>query len=95
MPVGGLGDALVGDGRAERLGLDDDQAHVVRDDVVELLGDPHALLRDRALGEQLALALEPLGALLERLDAFAPAARRTARCPALTAHVRPTAIRSS
>ena len=41
----------------ERLGLDDDQAHVVRDDVVELLGDPHALLRDRALGQQLALAL--------------------------------------
>ena len=45
------------DGRAERLRLDDDQAHVVRDDVVELLGDPHALLGDRALGEQLALAV--------------------------------------
>ena len=58
-----LGDALVGDGRAERLGLDDDQAHVVRDDVVQLLGDPHALLGDRALGQQLALAVEPLGAL--------------------------------
>ena len=59
----------LGDGGRERLGLDDDQAHVVRDDVVELLGDPHALLGDRALGEQLALALEALGALLKRLEA--------------------------
>jgi hypothetical protein len=68
-----LGDALAGHGRAERLRLDDDQAHVVRDDVMELLGDSHALLRDRALGEQLALAIQPLGALLERLEACASA----------------------
>ena len=79
----------------ERLRLDDDQAHVVRDDVVELLGDPHALLGDRALGEQLALAVEALGALLERLEARAAAAHEQARCRRLTAHVRPTAIRSS
>ena len=67
-PVGRRGDALVGDGRAERLGLDDDQADVVRDDVVELLRDPHALLGDRALGQQLALAVQPLGALVQRLE---------------------------
>ena len=71
---GGGRDALLGDGGGERLGPDDDHAHVVRDDVVQLLGDPHALLRDRALGQQLALALEPLGALAKHLDAFAPAA---------------------
>ena len=38
----------------------------MRDDVVQLLRDPHALLGDRALGEQLALAVEALGALLQR-----------------------------
>ena len=73
-PVGRLAHALVAGGRAERLRLDDDQADVVRDDVVELLRDPHALLGDRALGEQLALAVEPLGALAQRVDARAPAA---------------------
>ena len=35
------------------------------DDVVQLLRDPHALLGDRALGEQLALAVEQLGALAQ------------------------------
>jgi hypothetical protein len=73
-PRRGLGDALVGHGRAQRLRLDDDQAHVVRDDVVELLGDPHPLLRDRPLGEQLALAVQPLGALAQHVEALAPAA---------------------
>ena len=61
--VGGLADALVAHGRAERLGLDDHQADVVRDDVVELPGDAHALLGDRPVGEQRALAVEPLGVL--------------------------------
>ena len=79
-------DALVADGRAERLRLDDDQADVVRDDVVQLLRDPHALLGDRALGQQLALAIEPLGALAERLDARAPAAHEEPDAGA-TAHV--------
>jgi hypothetical protein len=64
----------VGDGRAERLGLDDDQADVVRDDVVELLGDAQPLLGDRALGQQLALAVQALGALAQRLEARAAAA---------------------
>jgi hypothetical protein len=73
-PVGGGRDALVGDGRAERLGLDDDQADVVRDDVVELLGDAQPLLGDRALGQQLALAVQVLGALAQRLEARAAAA---------------------
>ena len=65
-PVGGLAHALVAGGRAERLRLDDDQADVVGDDVVELLRDAHALLGDGALGEQLALALQALGALVQR-----------------------------
>ena len=73
-PRGGLGHAVVGDGRAERLRLDDDQADVVRDDVVELLRDAHALLGDGPLGQQLALAVEALGALAQRLHARAPAA---------------------
>ena len=73
-PPGGLGHAFVGDGRAERLRLDDDQADVVRDDIVELLRDAHALLGDRPLGQQLALAVEALGALAQRLHARAPAA---------------------
>ena len=54
--VGGGADALVAVGRAERLGLHDDEADVVGDHVVELLGDPDALLCDGALGEQLTLA---------------------------------------
>ena len=67
-----LGNALVGDRRAERLGLDDDEADVVRDDVVQLLRDPHALLGDRALGQQLALAVHPLGPLVQRVERGAP-----------------------
>ena len=63
----------------QRLRLDDDQADVVRDDVVELLGDPHALLGDGALGEQLALAIQALGALVERLEALRAGLRRRAR----------------
>ena len=34
------------------------------DDVVQLAGDAHALVADGLLGQQLALALQPLGALL-------------------------------
>ena len=71
-PVGRLGDALVGDRRAERLGLDDDQADVVGDDVVQLLRDPHALLGHRALGQQLALAVDALGPLVQRVERGAP-----------------------
>ena len=67
-------DALVARGRAERLRLDDDQADVVGDDVVELLRDPHALLGDGALGEQLALAVEQLGALAQAVHPRAAAA---------------------
>jgi hypothetical protein len=42
--VGRVGHAIVGDRRAERLRLDDDEAHVVGHDVVQLLRDPYALL---------------------------------------------------
>jgi hypothetical protein len=73
-PVGGRRDALVGNGRAERLGLDDDQADVMGDDVVELLRDAQPLLGDRTLGEQHALAVQALGALMQCGDARAPAA---------------------
>ena len=41
---------------------------------MELLRDAHALLGDRPLGQQLALAVEALGALPQRLHARAPAA---------------------
>ena len=40
----------------------------MRDDVVQLLGDAHALLGDRALGQQLALAVQPLGPLVQRVE---------------------------
>ena len=72
--VGRLAHPLVARGRAERLRLDDDQADVVGDDVVQLLRDPHALLGDRALGEQLALAVQQLGALAQAVDARAAVA---------------------
>jgi hypothetical protein len=48
--------------------LDDDEADVVGDHVVELLRDAHAFLGDGAVGEQLALAVHSLGALAQRLQ---------------------------
>ena len=65
--VGGLGALrLPHHGRAQRLSLDDHERDVVRHHVVELAGDAHALVRHRLLGEQLALAVEALGALAQR-----------------------------
>ena len=43
----------------------------MRDDVVQFLRDTQALLHDGALGQQLALAVETLGALAEGVDAGA------------------------
>ena len=73
-PVGRLPDVLVAGRRAQRLRLHDDQAHVVRHHVVELLRDAHPLLGDGALGEQPLLPVQALGPLLQRRDARALAA---------------------
>ena len=54
--VRGLAHALVAGGRAQGLRLDDHQAHVVPDGVVQLPGDPQPLLRRRPLREELPLA---------------------------------------
>ena len=62
-------------------GLDHDHAHVVRDDVVQLAGDPLALVADGALGPLVALALEPLRALLERARVQPADPRRVAEQP--------------
>ena len=66
--VGLRGDPRVVDRHPERLGLDDHQADVVGDDVVEILGDPHALLGDRPVGQQLALAVGAVGPVAQGLD---------------------------
>ncbi len=55
-----------------RAGLDDDDAHVVGDDVVELARDPLALLGDRPGVAFLALALEAGRPFLDRADVRAP-----------------------
>ena len=60
-------------------GLDDHHADRVGDDVVQLGGDPRALVADRERGVGLALLLELARALGERrgdLVALAQAARR-------------------
>ena len=76
----GLVRALVDDAqRAAR--LDHDHAHVVRDHVVQLAGDPLALVADGALGPLVALALEPLRALLERARVQPADPRRVAEQP--------------
>ena len=54
-------------------GLDDDHAHMVRHDVVQLAGDPVALVLDRATVSFVAVGLEDPGALLDR--GLVPAAR--------------------
>ena len=61
--------------------LDHHHAHVVRDHVVELAGDPLALLADGALGPLVALPLEPLRPLLERARVQAADPRRVAEQP--------------
>ncbi len=55
------------EGGADAARLDDEQADVVGDDVVELAGDAHPLLGDRPPGEQVALALQVQVALPQRL----------------------------
>ena len=72
--VGRRAHPLVARGGAERLRLHDDQADVVGDDVVQFLRDPHALLGDRTLREQLALAVQQLGALAQAVEARAAVA---------------------
>ncbi len=63
-----VGDPLVVDRHPERLGLDDHQADVVGHHVVEILGDPDALLRHGAVGHQLALAVGAVGAVAQGVD---------------------------
>ena len=48
--TGGVGGGAGRQGHARRSGLHPDQAHVVGDDVVQLTGDPRALLGDRPAG---------------------------------------------
>ena len=67
--------AVLRAGRGQRLRLDHHQRDVVGDDVVQLTGDAHALVADGLLGQQLALALQPLGALLEAVDVVGPRAQ--------------------
>ena len=58
---------LGAEGVALRAGLDDHHAHVVGDEVVQLAGDPRALVGHRLARAQVALALEQLRARGERL----------------------------
>jgi hypothetical protein len=63
------------------LGLDHDDAHAVRDDVVQLTRDPCALGGHGRLGVLLALALGPLRALVEARDIEATRAHVGAEQP--------------
>ena len=56
-------------------GLDHDHADMMRDDVVELAGDPLALVLDRAARSLLALGLLQPGVLLDRRGVLAPGPR--------------------
>ena len=64
-----------------RLRLHDDNADAVRDHVVQLARDASALLGDRQLCLLLALALKPLGAILELGDALPSSAQVAADEP--------------
>ena len=72
--LGGIGvDHVRADTRLHR-----DDAHRVRDDVVQFLRDAQALVGDRPLGLFVALALESVGALLELLAVEPAVAHRRA-----------------
>src|SRR4051794_22857604 len=59
--------------------LDGHNGHAVRDHVVQVAGDPGPLGRDRGSGALFALALEPVGALLQLGRALRSCAQREGR----------------
>ena len=71
----------VADEMRSRLRLHDDDADAVRDHVVELARDPPSFLGDRQLRLLLALAFEPLRAVLEIGDALPSSAQVAADEP--------------
>ncbi len=63
------------------VGLDDHHRHVVRDDVVQLAGDPGPLGGDGDLGLRLAFPLQAGGTLLQLVEVGAPGPQRVPQHP--------------